>query len=90
MKSFKLILAAAFAVVGLSATAQVNFDDPKYAVWGETADERKQNMLDNQFMKEAVDNRNYNLAAKLETFGSIRSCCRMSCNPDRVLSEYFT
>lgn len=64
MKSFKLILAAAFAVVGLSATAQVNFDDPKYAVWGETADERKQNMLDNQFMKEAVDNRNYNLAAK--------------------------
>ena len=64
MKSFKLILAAAFVVVGLSATAQVNFDDPKYAVWGETADERKQNMLDNQFMKEAVDNRNYNLAAK--------------------------
>lgn len=64
MKSFKLILAAAFAVVGLSATAQVNFDDPKYAIWGETADERKQNMLDNQFMKEAVDNRNYNLAAK--------------------------
>lgn len=64
MKSFKLILAAAFAVVGLSATAQVNFDDPKYAVWGDTADERKQNMLDNQFMKEAVDNRNYNLAAK--------------------------
>lgn len=64
MKSFKLILAAAFAVVGLSAMAQVNFDDPKYAGWGETADERKQNMLDNQFMKEAVDNRNYNLAAK--------------------------
>ena len=57
MKSLKLILAAAFAVVGISAMAQeINYDDPKYAVWGENANERRDNMLNTQFLKEAVDN----------------------------------
>lgn len=59
-----MILVAAFAVVGFSAMAQdVNFDDPRYAQWGENAEQRKANMLNSQFLKEAVDNRNYELAS---------------------------
>ena len=65
MKSLKLILVVAFAAMGVSAMAQeINYDDPKYAVWGESADERKDNMLNNQFLKEAVDNKNYSNASK--------------------------
>ena len=64
MKSLKLILMVAFAMVGFSAMAQnINYDDPKYAKWGANAEQRKQNMLNNQFLKEAVDNKNYNAAA---------------------------
>ena len=56
MKSLKLILVAAFAVIGFSAMAQVNYDDPRYAVWGNDAETRKANMLANQFLGEAVNN----------------------------------
>ena len=63
MKSLKLIMVVAFALVGFNAMAQVNFDDPKYAKWGANAAEREQNLLNSQFLKEAVDNRNYNVAA---------------------------
>ena len=64
MKSLKLILMVAFAMVGFSAMAQnINYDDPKYAKWGANAEQRKQNMLNNQFLKEAVDNKNYKAAA---------------------------
>ncbi len=65
MKSLKLILVVAFAAMGISAMAQeINYDDPKYAVWGENANERRDNMLNNQFLKEAVDNKNYSAASK--------------------------
>lgn len=64
MKSIKFILLAIFAIVGYSAVAQdINYDDPKYAKWGATGEQRKANMLNAQFLKEAVDNRNYNLAS---------------------------
>ena len=64
MKSLKLILTIVLAVVGISAMAQnINYDDPKYAAWGSNAEQRKQNMLNNQFLKEAVDNKNYKAAA---------------------------
>ncbi|MBQ3203591.1 MAG: tetratricopeptide repeat-containing protein [Alistipes sp.] len=64
MKSLRIILVAAFAVIGFSAMAQdVNFDDPRYAQWGANAEQRKANMLNSQFLKEAVDNRNYELAS---------------------------
>ena len=63
MKSLKLILAVAFAVMGFSAMAQVNYDDPRYAVWGENAKQRESNMLANQFLKESVDNKEYKAAA---------------------------
>ncbi|MBQ2373718.1 MAG: enzyme of heme biosynthesis [Alistipes sp.] len=65
MKSLKLILAVAFVAMGISAMAQeINYDDPKYAVWGENAGERRDNMLNNQFLKEAVDNKNFSAASK--------------------------
>ena len=64
MKSIKLILVVALAFVGFTAVAQeLNYDDPKYAKWGSNAEERKEMMLTAQFLKEAVDNRNYNLAS---------------------------
>jgi tetratricopeptide (TPR) repeat protein len=63
MKSLKLILAVAFAAMSFSAMAQVNYDDPRYAVWGENAEQRKSNMLANQFLKESVDNKDYKAAA---------------------------
>ena len=63
MKSLKLILVAAFAVIGFSAMAQVNYDDPRYAVWGNDAESRKANMLANQFLGEAVNNKEYKVAA---------------------------
>ena len=63
MKSLKLILVAAFAVIGFSAMAQVNYDDPRYAVWGNDAETRKANMLANQFLGEAVNNKEYKVAA---------------------------
>ena len=63
MKSLKLILVAAFAVLGFSAMAQVNYDDPRYAVWGNDAETRKANMLANQFLGEAVNNKEYKVAA---------------------------
>lgn len=65
MKKFRIALVVAFASMGLSALAQdINYDDPKFAVWGETGAERKENMLNSQFLKESVDNRNYGLAAE--------------------------
>lgn len=65
MKKLKIGLVMAFAAMGLSAVAQdINYDDPKYAMWGDSAEERKENMLNSQFLKESVDNRNYGLAAE--------------------------
>ena len=43
--------------------AQVNYDDPRYAVWGNDAETRKANMLANQFLGEAVNNKEYKVAA---------------------------
>ena len=64
MKSLKFILTVAVAMMSFSAMAQdVNYDDPKYAKWGDGAANRKQNMLNNQFLKEAVDNKKYDEAA---------------------------
>ena len=52
MKSLKFILTVAVAMMSFSAMAQdVNYDDPKYAKWGDGAANRKQNMLNNQFLK---------------------------------------
>ena len=62
MKNIKLLLSAAFAVVSLSAMAQ-DFSDPQYAMWGETPDERRENIVTSQFLKESIDNQQYDLAS---------------------------
>lgn len=63
MKAVKLFIGLAFALVAGSASAQ-DFNDPQYAKWGETADQRRDNILASTFLKEELANRNYNQAAK--------------------------
>ncbi len=63
MKSFKLLLIMTLAVVS-NAFAQVDFSNPAYAVWGETVEEREQNMFAATYMKEAIEAKDYDTAAK--------------------------
>lgn len=63
MKQVKFVLAAACALLGASAMAQ-DFSDPKYAVWGDTPEQRQENILNSNFLKESVDNRNWDEAAR--------------------------
>ncbi|MBQ5844114.1 MAG: enzyme of heme biosynthesis [Alistipes sp.] len=51
------------AAVATSAVAQ-DFNDPKYAKWGNTAEERKENILASSYLKEEVANRHFNSAAR--------------------------
>ncbi|MDE6779287.1 MAG: enzyme of heme biosynthesis [Alistipes sp.] len=62
MKNIKFLLTAAFASVCLTSVAQ-DFSDPKFAPWGDTPEERKENMYANQFLKQNLDNRNYDAAS---------------------------
>ena len=41
-----------------------DFSDPKYAKWGDTPEQRQANILNSNFLKESVDNRNWDEAAK--------------------------
>lgn len=52
------------ATYATSAMAQVDFNDPRWAAWGETAEEREKNMFSNTFFKEALDNKEYDEATK--------------------------
>ena len=63
MKVVKLFIGLAFALVAGSASAQ-DFSDPQYAKWGETPEQRKDNLLASTFLKEELANRNFNQAAK--------------------------
>ena len=63
MKAVKLFIGLAFALVAGSASAQ-DFSDPQYAKWGATPEQRKENILASTFLKEELNNRNYNQAAK--------------------------
>ena len=63
MKAIKFLIVAAMAAVATSAAAQ-DFSDPKYAKWGETPEERKDNMLSSSYLKEETANRNFNSAAR--------------------------
>ncbi len=58
----KKILLFAFAMFSLSAQAQIDYNDPQWAPWGETAADRETNMLNNSFLKEAIDNKDYDAA----------------------------
>lgn len=63
MKAIKILLSAVMALAGVTAYAQQDFSDPRYAKWGETPEERKDNIMISSFLKEEVDNRNFNSAA---------------------------
>ena len=63
MKAIKYFLVAAMAAVAATAVAQ-DFSDPKYAKWGNTPEERKENILASSYLKEEVANRNFNSAAR--------------------------
>ena len=62
MKRVKILLSAACAVFATAAMAQ-DFSDPKYAAWGETPEQREENILNSNFLKESCDNKDYNQAA---------------------------
>lgn len=60
MKNIRLLLVIVFAALSFSSVAQnINYDDPQYAAWGETAEERQANMLNSSFLKEAIGNKDY-------------------------------
>ena len=63
MKNVKFLLSAACALFAVAAMAQ-DFSDPKYAPWGDTPEERQQNILNSNFFKEACDNKDYDAAAR--------------------------
>ena len=58
MKMVKIFIGLAFAFVASSVSAQ-DFSDPQYAKWGETPEQRKENILASTFLKEELNNRNY-------------------------------
>ena len=62
MKKMKFLLSAALALTGFVAVAQ-DLSGEAYAMWGETVEERQENILKNSFLKESLQNRDYNAAA---------------------------
>ena len=58
MKVVKLFIGLAFAFVASTVSAQ-DFSDPQFAKWGETPEQRKENILASTFLKEELNNRNY-------------------------------
>ncbi|MDE6570581.1 MAG: enzyme of heme biosynthesis [Alistipes sp.] len=62
MKSIRILLSVA-CVWAVAVSWAQDFSDPKYAKWGTTPEERKENMMNSSFLKEEVSNRNYNQAA---------------------------
>lgn len=62
MKKIKILLSLACAAVVFGSSAQ-DFTLPQYAKWGDTPENRKENILTNSYLGEAVNNRSYNEAA---------------------------
>ena len=64
MKSVKVILAAAALFMGFSASAQDFSDDKAFGKWGETVEERKENVSASNYLKEAIDAKDFKLATE--------------------------
>ncbi len=62
MKKIKFLLSSLMAVAAMTAVAQ-DLSGEAYAKWGETVEQRRENMLRNSFLKEALANKNYDEAA---------------------------
>ena len=63
MKSIKILLSAAFAMLAVATMAQQDFSNPAYARWGETPEQRQRNIEYSNFLKEQIQSKNYNNAA---------------------------
>ncbi len=63
MKKIRLLLTSAMLVVGYVAQAQVDFNDPQFANWGPDAATREANVLTSTYLKDALNNKDYNDAA---------------------------
>ena len=73
MKRVKLFIGLAFALIAGSASAQ-DFSDPQYAKWGETPEQRKENILASTFLKEELAK--YSPYAALESHPTLRTVDR--------------
>ena len=62
MNRMKILLSAVLVFAATASIAQ-DFIDPLYAPWGDTPEQRKQNILTSNLLKEAVDTRDYDAAA---------------------------
>ena len=52
MKSIKILLSAAFAMLAVATMAQQDFSNPAYARWGDTPEQRQRNIEYSNFLKE--------------------------------------
>ncbi|MBO7307324.1 MAG: enzyme of heme biosynthesis [Alistipes sp.] len=73
MKNVKVILAVAAMFVGFTASAQDFSDDKLYGKWGATAEERASNIGASNFLKEAMDAKDY--AAATVNFQQLIANC---------------
>ncbi len=62
MKNIKILFSAVCALMATATMAQ-DLNDPRYAIWGETVEARQENLLNSNFLKESLDNRNFDQAA---------------------------
>lgn len=62
MNRMKILLSAVLVFAATASIAQ-DFSDPRHAPWGDTPEQRKQNILTSNLLKEAVDTRDYDAAA---------------------------
>ncbi|MBO5716582.1 MAG: enzyme of heme biosynthesis [Alistipes sp.] len=79
MKSVKFLLAAVALVVSFSASAQDFSDDKLYGKWGATAEERASNIGASNFLKEAMDAKDY-AAATVNFQQLLQNCPAASVN----------
>ena len=63
MKSIKILLSAAFAMLAVATMAQQDFSNPAYARWGDTPEQRQRNIEYSNILKEQIQSKNYNNAA---------------------------
>ena len=73
MKSVKFILAAAAMLVGFTASAQDFSDDKVYGKWGATVEERQANISASNYLKEALDAKDFKAAT--EYFQQLLNSC---------------
>ena len=64
MKSVKILLAAVAMLVGYTATAQDFSDDRVYGKWGTTVEERQANISASNYLKEALDAKDFKAATE--------------------------